>query len=226
MRPNCDDCPYKEYGFVKPELHPNSHYLFVGQNPGQEELKAGYPFCEAGQSGALLRSYLRELTDKGFIYSITNAFKCGTPNNKTPTPKEVELCNPYLLEDIAYTNPKLIVALGKPAMIALTGIKSSILELNGHILRQFNPPVLICVHPSYVLRQGRDLKVFEKGILPALKYFDEAKEVEVKVVETIPPTDEVVGFDIETSSLHPHTGIIKCFSVSNGDKVIFVEIEE
>lgn len=226
IKQNCENCPFKDFGYVPPELKPNSDILFVGQNPGQEELKIGYPFCHKGNSGKLLRSYIEELDKKGLIYSITNALKCGTPNNKTPTPKQVQVCIDKLQEDIKFTTPKLIVALGKPALTALTGLKTGILKLNGHILRQYNPPIAVCVHPSFVNRRGRDLKIFEKGILPALKYFDKEIKVEYKEVITILPTEEEIGFDIETDSLQPHLGKIKCFSVSDGNTALFVEIEE
>lgn len=222
----CKDCPYHEFGYVAPQLQKDSDILFVGQNPGKEELKAGIPFCPKGDSGDLLRRYLAELDTKGIKYSITNALKCGTPNNKTPTPKELKKCKHHLEADIAETTPKLIVALGKPALIALTGLNKSILKLNGKVLREYTPPILVCVHPSFIVRNAyKNIAIFEAGILPALSYFDKAQEIEVRTEVTVEPTEEEVGFDIETTSLLPHLGIIRCFSISDGDKAIFVEIE-
>lgn len=222
----CDSCPYRGLGYVEPQLIENSGVLFIGQNPGVEEVKDGYPFSVNGKCGEVLRKYLKVLDEKNITYSVTNAVKCHSPNNKIPSKKEGALCLDKLQADIEYCNPKLIVVLGKVALRSLTSITDSILKLNGHILKDFHIPVLVCVHPSYVLRQGKSEAVFEKGILPALSYFDKENEVEIIDRDDIDCTSEEVAFDIETSSLRPLKGKIKCFSVSNGEQAIFVRINE
>ncbi len=222
----CDSCPYRGLGYVEPQLIENSGVLFIGQNPGAEEVKDGYPFSVNGKCGEVLRKYLKVLDEKKIVYSITNAVKCHTPNNKIPSKKEGLLCLDKLQADIDYCNPKLIVVLGKVALRSLTNITDSILKLNGHILKDFSTPVLVCVHPSYVLRQGKSEAVFEKGILPALSYFDKENEVEIIDRDSVEPTDELVGFDIETSSFKALKGKIKCFSVSNGEQAVFVGVED
>lgn len=218
----CEDCPYIDEIYVPPLLVEDSDILFVGQNPGATEQKHGIPFHPEGASGALLKKYTDELPVK---FSITNTLKCGTPNNKTPTTKEINRCRHRLISEIEKVSPKLIVTLGKPAMVAVTGENSPILKNNGKILRGEGIPVLICVHPSFVIR-GKDAKIFEKGILPALKYFEENVVISHKVLDTIPPTDIEVGFDIETSSLRPQFGDLRCFAVSDGNKAVFVEVED
>ena len=218
----CKDCPYIDEIYVPPLLVEDSDILFVGQNPGATEQKSGIPSHPKGASGALLKKYTDTLPVK---FSITNALKCGTPNKKAPTTKEINRCKHRLIEEIKQLKPKLIVTLGKPAMVAVTGENSPILKSNGKIFRGEGIPVLVCVHPSFVVR-GKDEKIFEKGILPALKYFEENAVIDFKVLDTIPATDIEVGFDIETSSLRPQLGEIKCFSVSDGNKAVFVEVEE
>lgn len=222
---NCEGCKFKEEGYVAPILIEKSDILIVGQNPGANEIEEGYPFCRSGDCGKLLRKYTDIMEKKELKVSITNAMKCGTPNNKTPTKKETEVCKDKLNEDIRITTPKLIVVLGKVAMTAITGLTGKITTLNGHILREYSPPVLVCIHPGRVIR-NKDEKEFEKGILPAIKYFDKPVDIEYKVKETIPPNIEPVGFDIETTSLKPQRGELKCFSVSDGKKAIFVEVTE
>jgi uracil-DNA glycosylase family 4 len=222
LKPECIDCPYKA-SYVAPQLRHNTDIMFIGQNPGEEEIKDGYPFSQKGKCGSFLRRYIAKLKPE-IVVSITNAVKCGTPNNKAPSVKEIRKCNDILLEEIGYCNPKLIVVLGKTAMIAVTGVKEGILKWNGKIMFDREPPVLVCVHPSFIIR-GKDLKIFEKGILPMYAFFDEGEDIEVKDVNELESTDEEVGFDIETTSLRPQTGKILCFSVSNGKKALYGEIE-
>lgn len=219
---DCEGCALYDEAMVEPQLLPNSDILFVGQNPAKEEVNSGYPFCHKGKAGALLREYTDELTVR---YSITNVVKCYTADNKVRK-KEVDKCANKLLADIKYTAPKLIVALGRPALNALTGKNMSILRMNGKILTEYNPPILACVHPSYVNYNGNNKAVFEKGILPAVKYFVEETPLDWCTKDTIEPSDEEVGFDIETSALRPHNGKLRCFAVSNGDKAVFVEVED
>lgn len=225
----CSDCPYEGDGYVRPQLKRNSKILFVGQNPEEQEVESGYPFYKEGDCGRFIRNYFKELDKKSIRYSITYCFKCHIPNNKAPSKKDIARCKPALLADIKKTNPELIVVLGKSALVAMTGLTTGILKLNGKILRDYPIPILVCVHPRYVFCNGyseEKKKKFEKGILPALHYFDEVEELEVKKVSSLPPDDEKVGFDIETTEIKPHLGIIKCFSVSDGKTATFVPIKE
>ncbi len=208
---NCLNCPYKDMGFVYPSLTIASDILFIGQSPEKEELKEGYPLSEKSSSIKILRKYLKEITS---TYSITNAVKCLTPFNKVPSKKDIERCKPFLLKDIEYVNPKLLVVFGKSAFFAVTGKVSNILKINGHILNDFKIPVLVCVNPKYVNRI-KDEKIFEKGILPALKYFMEEKKVEYTETDKLEYTKEETALDIETTGLKPYNSEIICFSISN-----------
>lgn len=218
----CEGCPFTDEGYVAPQLVKNCFVLFVGQNPGQEELKMGYPFCTRGQSGKMVRKYLDRFP---YTFSVTNALKCGTPNNKTPTKKQLLRCKYKLDEEIAYCNPKLIVVFGKPALLAVTGLSVAITPLNGKILRDFDLPVLVCLHPSYIKRI-KDEQLFEKGILPAFKFFEKQEPLPFKIKKEVEPTDEAVGFDLETTNLRPQFGELKSFSVSDGERAVFVGEEE
>ena len=141
-----------------------------------------------------------------------------------PNKKEIDFCKPNLEKAIAYTTPKLIVPLGKPAVYAVTGRRDGILKLNGKLIAG-NPPVIPCVHPSYITGYGRDEGIYEKGILPAINFFAEETKLKIKKKDIIEPTKEEVGFDIETSSLRPD-GELKCFAVSDGKSAIFVEVDD
>lgn len=218
----CEKCKYKDFEYIAPELIPNSDLLIVGQNPREED--KGKPF--SGESGKFLRKYLTKFDEKAIIYSITNAFKCKTPNNKSPTKKEMEICHPNLLEDIKITKPKLILALGKCAYMALTGENIAITSYVGKIIYDYPIPIAVCLHPSAITGYGRSIGDFEKGFLPALKYFEKQEELPYKIVNTIPPYRFPVGLDIETNSLNPYKGKLRSVSISEGTKALFAEVEE
>lgn len=214
----------KDY-YVTPQLHKDSLVLFVGQNPGKEEVYDGIPFSPNGKCGEILRWYLVILDEKKISYSITNAVNYYSVNNAAPSKKEGEQCIEELNSAIEYVKPKLIVALGKVALRSLIGENVKILELNGHIL-DYHIPILVCVHPSYILRQGRSEAIFEKGILPVFSFFDKEKTIEIIDKDTLEPITGEVGFDIETTSLRPNRGRIRCFSVSNGTNSICIRVED
>jgi len=96
--------------------------MFVGEQPGDQEDRAGHPFV--GPSGRLLDGALeRAGLDRGDAY-VTNAVKHfkwvpdGTGKrriHKTPNASEVRACHPWLDDEIAVVKPRVIVALGATA---------------------------------------------------------------------------------------------------------------
>ena len=227
--------------YIEGELHKNSDVLFIGQNPGADEVRAGRPFV--GKCGKILRGYLQELDRKKIKYSITNAVKYYTPDNRKPTATEIHYCIDDLLVDIEYTSPKLIVALGEVALFALTGLKG-IKKLNGKVLTELDgeplpTPILVCFHPSAIL-YGLDIRKFEKGLLPALKYFDKERPVKFLEVEDLNsvPVRGLCALDIECSGLRPcgvdwkdkqrieHDARLKCLAIANGTDIYYASVEE
>jgi len=130
---------------------PRADWLFVGEAPGAEEDAKGEPFV--GQAGRLLDSMLGALgMNRTKAVYIANVLKCRPPNNRAPTPLEVEACLPYLDRQIALIQPKLIVALGKSAATTLLGAESSIASLRGRVHRYKGIPMIVTYHPAYLLR--------------------------------------------------------------------------
>jgi uracil-DNA glycosylase family 4 len=134
---------------------PHAEWLFVGEAPGSEEDARGEPFV--GQAGKLLDSMLAALGMKrGQNVYIANVLKCRPPNNRTPEPREVESCRPYLDRQIALIRPKLIVALGKSAATTLLDVDASIASLRGRVHRYRGVPLVVTYHPAYLLRNLPD----------------------------------------------------------------------
>jgi uracil-DNA glycosylase len=132
-----------------------AEWLFVGEAPGSEEDARGEPFV--GQAGKLLDNMLAALAMKrGANVYIANVLKCRPPNNRTPEPREVESCRPYLDRQIALIKPKIIVALGRSAATTLLNMDASIASLRGRVHRYQGVPLVVTYHPAYLLRNLPD----------------------------------------------------------------------
>jgi len=133
----------------------HAQWLFVGEAPGAEEDAKGEPFV--GQAGRLLDNMLAALgLARGANVYIANVLKCRPPNNRTPEPREVEACQPYLDRQIELIRPRLIVALGKSAAATLLGVDATIASLRGRVHRYGGVPLVVTYHPAYLLRNLAD----------------------------------------------------------------------
>lgn len=126
-------------------------WLFVGEGPGAEEDDQGEPFV--GQAGKLLNAMLAAAgLQRGREVYIANVVKCRPPGNRTPTLNEAAACAPFLDRQIDLIRPSLIVALGKTAVIRLTGSDASMASMRGSLHRYRDIPVVATYHPAYLLR--------------------------------------------------------------------------
>jgi len=64
----------------------------------------------------------RSLLETNGFY-LTEALKCGTPNNRRPSIKEIRNCREFLLAEIAILNPKIVCCLGIDSIKSLVGTK-------------------------------------------------------------------------------------------------------
>lgn len=136
-------------------------WLFVGEGPGAEEDQRGEPFV--GQAGKLLDAMLASIgLSRGNNVYIANAVKCRPPGNRTPEAAEIAACQPYLERQIALIQPRIIVALGRPAAQSLLGQELKINAARGRLFDHAGIPVVVTYHPAYLLRNPHDkAKVWE-----------------------------------------------------------------
>lgn len=131
---------------------PDADLLFVGEGPGEQEDLRGIPFV--GRAGELLT----QMIEKGLgvprasVY-ICNIVKCRPPGNRTPMSDEVQTCQPYLDGQIDAIQPKVIVALGKPATSLLLGREVAITRARGSWQSYRGIPLMPTYHPAFILRQ-------------------------------------------------------------------------
>jgi len=129
---------------------------FVGEQPGDQEDLQGKPFI--GPAGQLLDGALEKAgIDRSRIY-VTNAvkhFKFEQRGKRRihqkPTSGEVKHYRWWLMEELEFVRPGLVVALGATAALALAGKPVSITQARGET-RFGDFPGFITVHPSYLLR--------------------------------------------------------------------------
>ena len=133
----------------------HADWLFVGEGPGADEDERGEPFV--GQAGKLLDAMLAAIDLKrGNTVYIANAVKCRPPGNRTPEPGETAACWPFLARQIRLLQPKLIVALGKPAAQTLLQHEITISRARGVVHDFAGIPLIVTYHPAYLLRNLPD----------------------------------------------------------------------
>lgn len=143
--------------------------MLVGEQPGDQEDKAGAPFV--GPAGRLLDKALDAAgIDRKRAY-VTNAvkhFKFTLPErgkrriHKTPSRTEVVACRPWLFAEMMSVQPDVVVLMGATAAQSLMGSTFRLTAHRGEALRlpvaedvtnlDVDPKVAVTVHPSSVLR--------------------------------------------------------------------------
>ena len=162
--------------------------LFIGEAPGFNEDREKRPFV--GRAGQLLRKSIRELGWKEADVYITNIVKRRPPENRDPSPEEIESYKPYLTRQIEIINPKIIVPLGRFSMNYFLPV-AKITRDQGKLFKTGNPAkdgasyfIFPMLHPAAALRgtgaMNQFIETFKK--LPAA--LNKAKGGEAEVIET------------------------------------------
>ena len=154
---------------------PAAKIMLVGEAPGGDEDREGVPFV--GRAGKLLDKMLAAIgLDRRQVY-IANVIPWRPPGNRTPTPQETTVCEPFIRRQIELANPEILVTLGAPATQTLLRVRDGITRVRG---TWFDYPLteggrtiraLATLHPAYLLRSPaakrlawRDLRALRKAI--------------------------------------------------------------
>jgi len=139
--------------------------VLVGEQPGDQEDRAGRPFV--GPAGRVLDEALdlagidRERT---FVTNVVKHFKWRpAPGGKRrlherPSAAEVRACRPWLESELQLVGPEALVLMGATAAQAVLGSEIRVTETAGRLLdSDLAPKVVATIHPSAVLRaRGSD----------------------------------------------------------------------
>jgi DNA polymerase len=134
---------------------PGAPVMIVGEAPGRDEDEIGRPFV--GRAGQLLDRMLQAIgLDRSQVY-IANTVPWRPPGNRTPTPQEIAICQPFIARQIELAQPRLLVTMGAPATQTLLGVTEGILRARGRWFEyrqgSIQVPALATLHPAYLLRQ-------------------------------------------------------------------------
>jgi len=147
-------------------------WLVVGDPPDEAQERLGLPFVE--DAGALLDNMLRAVGVTRFMPDVaadgapatraylTHVLKCRPALMRAPDAAELATCANYLRREIALTQPKVILAMGRFAMQLLLSdtppesAKLPLGKLRGQVWRFAGVPLVVTYPPSYLLRSGQD----------------------------------------------------------------------
>jgi DNA polymerase len=147
-----------------------AHWLVVGDPPDEDEDAAGHAF--AADAGVLLDNMLSAVgaarvsaaqtgapgVDAALLANVT---ACRPPNGRNPQPAELAQCAAYLHRQIALTQPRVILALGRFAIQLLLAEHPDALALplgkqRGLVYRYRGIPVVVTYAPKALLRNSPD----------------------------------------------------------------------
>jgi DNA polymerase len=132
--------------------------VLVGEQPGDQEDRAGHPFV--GPAGQVLQDALRAAGLKPDRVYLTNAVKHfkWTPRGKRrihskPRTSEILACHPWLVLELSMVNAQAVVCLGATAARSVLGRSVTIGKVRGRPLQSsLAPLVFVTTHPSSILR--------------------------------------------------------------------------
>lgn len=142
----------------------SSRIILLGEALGEDESMLEEPFV--GQCGQLLNKILKDAGLKREELYITNVVKCRPTDtgkkNRPPSSDEITSCRQWLLDELLFTVPKVVVTLGKIATyeVLKPNIKKSF-KLSDMIGKQYKSDytdgiIIPCQHPSWLLQYGKD----------------------------------------------------------------------
>lgn len=169
---------------------PTAQMMLVGEQPGDQEDKAGRPFV--GPAGKLLdKALVQAGIDRDRVY-VTNAvkhFRFTLPErgkrriHKTPGRTEMVACRPWLIAELDAVRPEVLVLMGATAAKSLLGSDFRITAHRGEVLRlpdideiDVVPEVVVTVHPSSVLRgRPEDRQQSFEALVSDLRFADDVR---------------------------------------------------
>jgi uracil-DNA glycosylase family 4 len=159
--------------------------MFIGEGPGYYEDKQGEPFV--GAAGQLLNTMLEEIGVRRADVYIANVIKCRPPGNRDPLPEEVDACTPWLREQIALIEPRVIVTLGNFATRFMLDKPVSISRVRGQRFPQEGRTIIPTFHPAAILRGGGEASTQ----MAALR--SDFQEIKRALAEVPEPVEEQLG---------------------------------
>lgn len=142
----CKICRKSKIGVSVPgEGSPDADIVFIGEAPGKQEAVIGRPFI--GRAGKVLRGLIAEVGLRDQDVYITSPVKY-LPTYTTPTPEDVAHGRTHLKKQLEVIQPKVVVLLGRVAVLALLEKNVSVSEVHGSIEEKDGITYAIMYHPA------------------------------------------------------------------------------
>lgn len=149
----CGLCQGRQQAILGEGLQ-TADWMVVGDAPGEDEDKEGVSF--AGPAGLLLNNMLKALGLHREQVYLTHALKCRTPSGRNASQVEVSHCASYLARQVALVQPKVILAMGRTAALALLQSSEPLGKLRSEVQSFNGVPVVVTYPPAYLLRNQAD----------------------------------------------------------------------
>jgi DNA polymerase len=136
----------------------HSEVVFLGEQPGDQEDRAGHPFV--GPAGQLLDRALEDAgidRKKCYVTNVVKHFKWEPRGkrrlHKTPSSRDIAACRPWMEAELNIIRPKVLVCLGATAAKAIFGPAVRVTKERGRWMRsEWVEKTILTVHPSSLLR--------------------------------------------------------------------------
>ncbi len=146
--------------FVPGEGSLDAALMLIGEAPGAKETELRRPFV--GAAGKNLDEFLKIIQKKREEIYISNVVKFrpykihptkGSKSNRPPKTSEIDLCLPFLKDEISAISPKIIVTLGNTALKSVLGDKNAkIGDCHGtKITYTDNTCIFALYHPASII---------------------------------------------------------------------------
>ena len=161
---SCRGCSLYEHATqtVFGEGTAKARVVFVGEQPGDKEDRAGRPFV--GPAGHVFDSALEAVglaREDAYVTNAVKHFKFEERGkarlHKRPGSGEIRACRPWLLAELAAIRPQALVLLGATAAQAVLGADFRVTRDRGRpVPSELAPVVMATVHPASILRATDD----------------------------------------------------------------------
>jgi DNA polymerase len=99
--------------------------------------------------GKMLTHVLKLGEDEIYLSSI---IKCRVPEDAQPDLMQVRTCTPFLLNQLAVVQPKIICTMGQLAAQTLLKTREPLIKLRGRFHEVDGIPLMPTFHPSYLIK--------------------------------------------------------------------------
>ncbi len=218
----------------------DAKYMIIGEAPGEQENKTGFPFYEFAPSGQSVRDSLADLgigIDQCFI---TNVAKCwpqrgATGKQKKPGKVPTEACRHWLEAEIQTVNPDVIVTLGGAALKwffpteSIDNVHGQVFDWKGKTLVALYHPAAGMHNPGLSHVIERDFKILAR----AEEIHAEKGKVEIPFEVLTPETfddfflylrsyEGMIAVDFETTDLRTHVAGIVGTAIATKERAAYV----